>query len=336
MRRAGVCAAAAALAAFVLMVGACAEAGPDTAAEPSELCVQSDAAPTGDSMPDRTIAFTSDRSGSFDVWLMGSDGSAPIQLTTAPQDEVMPSWSPDGERVAFVSARDALAADSRNPGDICLVNADGTGLTNLTDTADVYETTPSWSPDGSQIAFGVWSETGNEINVMDSEGGDRRALVPSDANWPSWSPDGERLVFSSSRGSSHEQLWTVGRGGDNPVQLTDAERAMAEPAWSPDGRSIAFSSPSGSPEAADPAKWNEDIFVMPADGGPGRRVTTLPGNDHWPPSWSPDGRQLVFTADGEEQAGEITVVDLGTLETTNLTNNKANDAFPAWRPGSGL
>ena len=70
---------------------------------------------------------------------------------------------------------------------------------------------------------------------------------------------------------------------------------------------------------------------MAVDGGPGRQVTTVPGNDHWPPAWSPEGGQLAYTADGEENAGEIFVVDLTTLEAIRLTEDEAYDMFPAWR-----
>ena len=54
---------------------------------------------------------------------------------------------------------------------------------------------------------------------------------------------------------------------------------------------------------------------MDADGSETRRVTTIQGNDHWPQAWSPDSTQLLFTADGGEQSGEIVVADLATLET---------------------
>lgn len=291
----------------------------------TDLCDEPAASATVPDPAIRPLAYTSDRSGTFDLWLMGSDGSNAIQLTTAPDAEGMPSWSPDGTRLAFMSA-----PDLESTGDICVINADGTGLQNLTDTADVFETTPSWSPDGAQIAFGVWSGDDHQIHLMDSDGG-RNRMVAANGNWPSWSPDGERIVFSKSRGSSDQDLWTIRHDGSGQALLVDGGTELTEPAWSPDGQWIAYVSATGDPGASDSAKWDEDIFVMAADGGHDRRITTSPGNDHWPPAWSPDSGKLAFTADGEENVGDIVVVDLTTLDSANLTDSEAHDAFPAWR-----
>ncbi|MET4637200.1 hypothetical protein [Mycetocola sp. 2940] len=291
----------------------------------TDLCSKAVTSPTVDPAA-RPIAFTSDRSGSFDLWLMGTDGSDVIQLTNSDEAEATPSWSPDGERLIFMSAVDLEISRA----DICVINADGTGLRNLTDTADVNEITPSWSPDGAQIVYGTLQGDAAQIHVMNSDGGERH-LLTSDGTWPSWSPDGQRIVFSTSRGGSQESLWTVNRDGSGEALLADGESGLAEPAWSPDGKSIAYVATTGDPNASDPVEWNDDIFVMAADGGPGRRITRLPGNDHWPPAWSPDSAKLAITADGSENVGEILVIDLSTLATTNLTDSKANDMFPAWR-----
>ncbi|HYI34726.1 MAG TPA: hypothetical protein VEX88_14795 [Glaciibacter sp.] len=291
----------------------------------TDLCDGTGASPAVTDPATRPIAFTSDRSGSLDLWLMGSDGSGEIQLTTSPDAEGLPSWSPDGMRLAFMSA-----ADLESNGDICVINADGTGLRNLTDTADVYETTPSWSPDGGQIAYGTWNGDDHQIHVMESDGR-RSRLVAPDGNWPSWSPDGERIVFSTGRGTMDLDLWTMNRDGTGQSLLADGESELNQPAWSPDGQTIAFISSAGDPKATDPLKGDEDIFLMAADGGPARRITTLPGNEHWPPTWSPDGKRLAFTSDGTENVGEILVIDVETRAVTNLTNSEAHDAFPAWR-----
>ena len=286
----------------------------------TDLCSGSVTSPTVDPAA-RPIAFTSDRSGSYDLWLMGSDGSNAVQLTTSSHAEAMPSWSPDGARLAFVSAVDLETSTA----DICVINSDGTGLRNLTDTADVYEITPSWSPDGAHIVYGTLDGDDTQIHMMDHDGsGDR--LIVDNGNWPSWSPDGKRIVFSS-----RDDLWTVSRDGGGQTLLADGESGLTEPSWSPDGGSIAYVAASGDPDAADPVDWNEDVFVLAADGGPGRQITTRPGNDHWPPAWSPDSKHLAFTGDGKKNVGEIYLIDLETLASTNLTDNKSFDMFPAWR-----
>ena len=188
--------------AFLVCVTGCSGQNAVDSAD-TDLCDGTGASPAVTDPATRPIAFASDRSGSFDLWLMGSDGSDEIRLTNAPHAEALPSWSPDGTRLAFMSA-----AELEDRGDICVINADGTGLQNLTDTPDVFETTPTWSPDGAQIAYGTWSGDDHQIYVMDSDGGGNH-LVASDGDWPSWSPDSERIVFSTGRG-------TIGSGGPGP------------------------------------------------------------------------------------------------------------------------
>lgn len=271
------------------------------------------------------IAFTSDRSGSLDLWLMESDGSNPIRLTSSDDAEAMPSWSPDGTKLAFTSA-----VNQESVSDLCVINSDGTGLRNLTRTPDVAEIAPSWSPDGEQIAYGLWIDDADRIHTMDSDGG-RDRMIAGNGQWPAWSPDGERILFSRDRGPTGPELWTVNRDGSGQAALTDSEHEPTEPSWSPDGSTIAFVAASGDADASDPVKWNEDIFIMPTDGGKTLRLTSSAGNDHWPPAWSPDGSQLVYTADGTENVGKLVRIDLDTLKLSALTDGTSHDMLPAWR-----
>jgi Tol biopolymer transport system component len=102
---------------------------------------------------------------------------------------------------------------------------------------------------------------------------------------PQFSPDGKKIVFSSARSGNYE-IWICDHEGRNPIQLTSfGGFAVGSPRWSPDSRWIAFDSPTKA--------GNDDIYVIGADGGQSRRLTSGPSNNVRP-SWSHDGRWIYF------------------------------------------
>jgi TolB protein len=134
--------------------------------------------------------------------------------------------------------------------------------------------------------------------------------------------DALAVRFSAALGEDGE--WNDPRisvmNADGTGQRTLDVRGASQPAWSPDGDRIAFTSDSG----PDKATWdNEEIFSMNPDGSARKRLTDISGNDHWPPTWSPDG-----TA----QMGEIYAMNSDGSGLTRLTYARAYDAFPARRP----
>ena len=141
------------------------------------------------------IAYDSDRTGDFEVYVAGVDGSSEERLTHDPADDWgPPSWSPDGAWIAFTSLR-------TGDNEIWLVRPDGSDLTRLTnDPAD--DTVPTWSPDGSRIAFASDRSGDVEVWTMAPDGGDLRNLTrrPSadDGHWsPAWSSDGRSIAYAS-------------------------------------------------------------------------------------------------------------------------------------------
>ena len=115
--------------------------------------------------------------------MINTDGSNPTNLTNDPSADTLPDWSPDGNKIAFVS--------SRNGGqDIYVMNANGSNVTRLTSNPPFFSVSPKWSPDGTRIAY----EHNGEIYEMNSDGSSQTNLTnssnPPADKWPSWSPDG--------------------------------------------------------------------------------------------------------------------------------------------------
>ena len=200
------------------------------------------------------IAFVSNRSGNWDIYVMDADGGNPRNLTKSRHNDWHPSWSPDGEQIAFGSNREGNL-------EIYVMDADGGNPRNLTKSRhDDWH--PSWSSDGTRIAF-VSNRVGNwEIYVMDA-GGNPRNLTKSrhDDSSPSWSPDGKHIAFTSDRGDDPEDtdIYMADIDGQKLQNLTqNFDLRSEEPSWSPDGKHIAFDAGSD--------RVGSEIYVMDANG----------------------------------------------------------------------
>ncbi len=267
------------------------------------------------------IAFSSNRHGAWEIYVMDTNGKNQRRLTNHRHDDYFPSWSPDGGRIVFGSKRDGGFTY-----EIYVMDADGSNPQRLTNNGhDDYS--PSWSPDSERIVF----SSVHEIYVMDADGGNQQKLSQDDRKdySPSWSPDGKRIVFSSERKGHFEtnfeitsEIYVMDADGGNERRLTENRNNDWHPVWSPDGRRIAFSS-------YKPGNWDGiEIYVMGADGGNERRLTkNLRADDS--PSWSPDSERIAFESfrDGN---WEIYVMDADGGNQRNITKHGSWDESPAW------
>jgi Tol biopolymer transport system component len=214
----------------------------------------------------RLLAFASKRTGTFDIYVMNSDGSGSRQLTSTSVGDVHPTWSPDGSRIAF---------DRGTSGRMYVMKADGTGVRRITDdTAD--ETDPAWSPRGNWIAY-VRKTPGTdarELWLVRPDGSGRRQLTSLGAvsESPAWSPDGRRVAFSSTGGGLKYQIYSVDSDGKGIRKLTRSSVDAFEPAWSPDGTTIAFAR-------------GGSIVTIDAHGN--EKKLTDPANNDSSPAWDP-------------------------------------------------
>ena len=216
------------------------------------------------------------------------------RLTQHSAADVSPSWSPDGQHIAFVSDRDVNH-------EIYVMDSDGSNLRRLTQHS-ARALRLSWSPDGQHIAFDSHHDGNREIYVMGSDGSNPRRLTQHSADdlFPSWSPDGRHIAFQSDRDDEYGEIYVMDSDGSNLHRLTQHSANDLYPSWSPDGRHIAFQSH---------RDGNPEIYVMGSDGSNLHRLTHHRGEDLSPPSWSPDGRHIVFDSHRDGNP-EIYVIEL--------------------------
>ena len=239
-------------------------------------------------------------------------------------------WSPDGTRVAT-----ARFNGSRH--DIFVMGADGRGAKNLTASCS-RDWSPSWSPDGRQIAF--ITEPCNtplsdyfEIWVMNADGSDARPIYGIDERLDrvDWSPDGQKLLVSP----YGMVLSPDGTELQTRLSLNGATaRNVKDAAWSPDGRRFVFQ---GEVCTQNPSACTEGLHVTNSDGSAWRFLGgTDVYQDTWA-TWSPDGTRITFSAHDPDNYSskrlfEVPVAGGQPQAIVRLGNRDTNEEYPAWQP----
>ncbi len=187
---------------------------------------------------------------------------------------------------------------------------------------------PSWSPDGSLIAF---SDRRQRLIVADADGTNARMLTnrPVIAEEPSWSPDGSRVVFQHAiaRGGRGRDLAVINADGTGKRLLTRAWHNDLQPSWSPDGSLIVFSSNRGPRRRP----YDNEIYVVRPDGR-GLRALTKNQVGDFSPAWSPDGSLIAFSSGREP--GRFNS-ELWTMRSDGTGQHRVQRAsgttgFPVW------
>ena len=253
---------------------------------------------------------------------------------------------------------------------VCIMNADGSGMRRLTAENNRRHYYPSLAPDGQSIVYTSYREPNvYEIYSLDLNDGSVGQLTDKLGvlTGPEVSPDGTSIIFARGNPTNGSyQIMVMSRNGENAATIPQV--AGWDPTWSPDGKQILFAS--GTTGAAQlfvadrngkdkrqisnlPAirgrsdwspdgqsivtysgpAWNREVYIMNADGSNPRQLTPSGGNSQGP-SFSPDGKWVVFTAYfdnyGDDHGCEIYIIRLDGTDLRRLTNNDYCDYQPRW------
>ncbi|HYO46821.1 MAG TPA: hypothetical protein VEY33_09060 [Gemmatimonadota bacterium] len=244
--------------------------------------------------------------------------------------------------VTGISGRIAFYSDRDGDWEIFVMNADGSSLQQLTVNSAIGDAHPSWSPDGTRIAFvgtrqdpitGVFHE---EVLIMNADGSNEVAVTRHplyDAS-PGWS-SGNRIAFQTNRDDPNarpfddifpDEIYTINPDGTDLRRVTNNARDDIHPDWSPDGGTIVYSS--------EVSPGNYDILTTAPDGTGIVNLTNHPATD-WRPAWSPDGTRIAFHSDRDGNF-DIYVMNTNGTGLLRLTTDPGDDFHPAWSPDSRM
>jgi TolB protein len=171
------------------------------------------------------VAFSVERGGNSDIWIMNLTSRAQAKLTSDPGIDTSPSFSPDGSRIVFNSDRGGSPQ-------LYIMGSDGSGARRISRGGGIY-TTPVWSPTGDFIAFTKQQGGMFHIGVMRPDGSDERILTTSYLDeGPTWAPNGRILMFFRESRGGAPRLWTVDITG-RILRPAPYQGSGSDPAWSP-------------------------------------------------------------------------------------------------------
>jgi Tol biopolymer transport system component len=268
------------------------------------------------------IAFQSDMTGNNEIYVLTADNLR--RLTDTPWSDEYPKWSPDGNRIAF-------SANPHGKFQIFVMNADGTGLKQVSHSAfEAIE--EAWYPDGKKIAYTEQRKAGLRksftLYSVDLETGAEKKILPdfrNSSSLPEFSPTAPLMAFTGKK--------LLGWGvyihdfATGTTRVLTSGGGACRPNFSPDGRRIAFVSSAADKKA--------DIWLINPDGRDKMRLTDLPDTFDYYPSWSPDGRFIVFASGTRHYPYQgqwsLAIVEVATKKSRPLFASGARDVFPDWR-----
>jgi Tol biopolymer transport system component len=207
-----------------------------------------------------------------DIWVANPNGTGQRNLTRDAAQDTDPAWSPDGRRIVYASTPSRCQGSGCQQ-DLYAISHDGRNRVRLTSTPQ-DERQPDWSPDGTRIAYARSGDGDSGIWVMRADGSSQRQLTNDPGFAPDWAPDDTRILYIG----GDYRLHTINADGTGRRRIGNVG-PIRSARWSPDGARIALT-------------MRDAVWIINADGTGLHRIRQSAAY----PSWTPDGRHLVFTA----------------------------------------
>jgi TolB protein len=287
------------------------------------------ATPTSD-IPQRDIVFEGRVDAAVNIYTIDPETAESTQLTTGTSFDGNPGWSPDYERIVFVSDRDR----GNRQNDIYTMAADGSDVQRITTGRIESFWSPKFSPDGREIAFSLQQQGEYYLGVMNADGRLGRPLAgPYDfVEFPSWTRDGKEIYFSAiGEGTQAADILAVNVDGETPTVRTVISTPAADvcPHFSRDGTMLTYASSPPGVQDGEPDLFRHDLSSSDTTGANDTRLTTDVARDDYA-NPSPDGTEYVFVSNRDDNF-ELYLMNPDGTDQRRLTNTAdRRENVPDW------
>jgi TolB protein len=282
---------------------------------------------SSDILPDGSTTDT-------EIYTINPTGGTPFQLTNNVRQDTAPSYSPNGQRIAY------QAFDGRDSEIYTIDATGGTPFQVTNNTSDDHG--PSYSPNGQRIAFDRWDGTDFEIYTVNATGGGEIQVTNNEMQdfSPDYSPNGEKIAYTHClipyfeeeeercgelfTGVDYHEIFTIKTTGGKPLRLTHNKTYDSSPSYSPNGKKKAYSHVAAS---------DFEIYKISATGGTPVNITHN-NKDDLGPSYSPNGKKIAYSRWDENPSGslnaEIYKIHHNGGTPVNVTNSDSWEVAPSW------
>mgnify|MGYP001025515720 CR=1 FL=1 len=250
----------------------------------------------------------------FTLNVSDMDGYNSKAVVTSTQPIISTRWSPDGEKIAYVSF------EKKKP--VIFVQNLKTGERKLVANFKGNNSAPAWSPDSKKLAIVLTYNANSQIYLMDADGSNIKRLIRSRSidTEPTWSPDGKSIFFVSDRGGG-PQIYKMNLDDDEAKRVTFEGRYNVSPRLSPDGKLLTF------------ITMEQGSFRVAVQNLISNQVMKLTvGRNDESPIFSPNGHMILYTKKLQGEKAEIATVSLNGLKSVKIDVGKELTQEPTWSP----